>query len=154
VDNPVTVRELGRRTSRITFWQYVNPGEYEEFTEGMDPTPIMNSALTFSISNPLSWSLSLTETSRLPDKVAVTEDYSLLTWRLDFHGGVLPGYYETLTAVWLVSPEQDIRNWAVLFSTLITATGAGVGSNALRDLLKSRQKRSPDPNEQSALEEP
>jgi hypothetical protein len=154
VDDPVTVRELGKRTSRTTFWQYVNPGEYEEFVEGMDPTPIMNSALTYSISYPLTWSLSLTETSRLPDKVAVTKDYSLLSWRLDFHKGVLPGYYETLTAVWLVSPEQDIKNWAVLFGTLIAATGVGIGSGALRELLISRHRKPLDLKERPTLEEP
>jgi hypothetical protein len=112
----------------------------------------MNGALTLSISYPRSWLLSLTETSRLPDKTTVGE-YTGLVWRLEFPKEKPSNYYETLTAVWLVPSELDFKNWVVVIASLFTATGAGVGANAFREYLVSRQK-SVDSKIQPSLEEP
>jgi hypothetical protein len=141
VINPVSIDEWGKRMTKLTFWGGVLPNEINEFTKQMTFEPIFRGHIVFSIEYPPDWLLSPSETYPPSDKPFTMDGYRAASWDLNF-SRILPDHGETLTLVWSIPAELGWRDTRNFLAGLLTATGAGVASDALRDFLVDRKKRS------------
>jgi hypothetical protein len=133
--NAFSVRELGKRVIYLTF---LGSTDRPPFMEGLTRDPILNGAVIFTIYYPSNWHLSAADTNPLPDKTYVSPELNGANWQIDFTRPP-SNYAESLTIGLSVPEESTWRDWLNVIGTLFVASGAGILSDQVVDLLRQHR---------------